>query len=65
MTAGCGTDPVKPDPCAGWTVICPSRLDVLTDGTSKQILGHDEHGSHIGCWTKQACKPAKPAAAKP
>lgn len=34
---------VKTDPCAGWALICVSKADVLTDGTSKQILAHDKH----------------------
>lgn len=40
----------KTDPCAGWSKITTSRDDVLTDGTAKQILAHDEHGASIGCW---------------
>lgn len=49
--AGCVTKPVvKPAPCAGWAAIYPSRADVLTDGTAKQILAHDRHGEAIGCW---------------
>jgi len=55
---------IKPGPCAGWSVICPSKTDVLTDGTAKQILAHDEHGAAIGCWTTRACKSAKPDSAK-
>lgn len=43
----------KPDPCAGWSKITTSRDDVLTDGTAKQILAHDEHGESIGCWGKK------------
>lgn len=49
--AGCKSGCVtKPDPCAGWEPIYPSRSDVLTDGTARQILAHDEHGKAIGCW---------------
>lgn len=48
--AGCVTKPTKLDPCAGWEPILPSRADVLTDGTARQILAHDEHGKAIGCW---------------
>lgn len=40
----------KPDPCAGWEPILPSHADVLTDGTARQILAHDEHGKALGCW---------------
>ena len=65
LLAGCKTGPaIKPDPCAGWSVICPSKADVLTDGTAKQILAHDEHGAAIKCWTARACKSAKPDSAR-
>jgi hypothetical protein len=40
----------KPDPCAGWSPIMVSKQDILTDGTSKQILAHNEHGKAMGCW---------------
>lgn len=40
----------KPDPCAGWSPILVSKQDVLTDGTAKQILAHNEHGKALGCW---------------
>lgn len=43
----------KPDPCAGWARILVSHQDVLTDGTSKQILAHNNHGEAIGCWGKK------------
>lgn len=35
--------------CAGWEPIKPSHKDVLTDGTAKQILSHDEFGAAQGC----------------
>lgn len=58
MAAGCAIEPTKLDPCAGWEMICPSRKDTLTDGTSKQILAHDEHGKALGCWS--SCRAPKP-----
>ena len=65
LLAACKTSPaIKPDPCAGWSVICPSKTDILTDGTAKQILGHDEHGVAAKCWARTACKSAKPDSAK-
>lgn len=65
LLAACKTSPaIKPDPCAGWSVICPSKADILTDGTAKQILGHDEHGVAAKCWARTACKSAKPDSAK-
>ena len=36
--------------CAGWRAIRPSRTDVLTRGTKEQIITHNEHGVHQGCW---------------
>lgn len=45
-------------------MICPAKADILTDGTAKQILAHDEHGVAAKCWTRTVCKPAKPDGAK-
>ena len=53
---------VKVDHCTGWAAIHPSKADVLTDGTAKQILSHDEHGVAMGCWP--APKSAKAAPKK-
>lgn len=36
--------------CAGWDPINPSRKDVLTDGTAKQIVAHNEFGEKQRCW---------------
>jgi len=50
-TSGCTPRTlVKTDFCTGWKPIYPSRQDVLTDGTAKQILAHDEQGVQQGCW---------------
>ena len=53
-TSGCTPKlvAVKSDPCAGWAPIYASKLDVLTDGTAKQILAHDLHGVQAGCWKR-------------
>lgn len=45
LTSGCATSN-----CAGWRQINPSRNDVLTEGTAKQILGHNEFGERQDCW---------------
>lgn len=59
LLAGCKTGPaIKPDRCAGWAAIYPSKADVLTDGTARMILAHDEFGMKLGCWL--APKSAKP-----
>lgn len=53
MMAGCATKTtVKVDHCTGWAPIYPSGNDVLTDGTARQILAHDEFGARMGCWPK-------------
>jgi len=36
--------------CAGWHEFEPSSRDVLTDGTAKQMLAHNEFGAKQGCW---------------
>jgi hypothetical protein len=56
---------VKTDHCTGWSAILSSRADVLTDGTAKQILAHDQHGVEIGCWKAPTPKSANPDSAKP
>lgn len=40
-TAGCATDS-RPLECVWVEPIRPSRADVLTDGTARQILVHNE-----------------------
>lgn len=45
-------------PCIGWEAIYPSRSDVLTDQTAKQIRSHDQYGVKLNCWP--APKPHKP-----
>ena len=46
---GCATNASN---CAGWSAINPSRKDVLTEGTVKQMLAHNEFGVKQGCWAK-------------
>ena len=50
--AGCAAAMPSPGAsnCAGWRAIRPSRTDVLTRGTKEQIVTHNEHGVHSGCW---------------
>jgi hypothetical protein len=36
--------------CGPWHAIYPSKADVLTDGTAKQIQAHDETGKRICGW---------------
>ena len=42
--------------CAAFGPICPSKADVLTDGTAKQILAHDKTGAKLCGWTSSTCK---------
>lgn len=58
LLASCKAGPeTKIDVCTGWEAIYPSKQDVLTDGTAKQILAHDEHGVKQGCWKEPTKKP--------
>lgn len=36
--------------CAAWRPIYVSRADVLTEGTARQVLAHNETGRRLGCW---------------
>lgn len=38
------------DYCTPWRAIYPSRQDVLTDGTAKAILAHDQTGEKLCGW---------------
>jgi hypothetical protein len=56
----CACQPVvKVDVCQGWQPIYPSRQDVLTDGTAKQVLAHDQYGLKMGCWKIPKKNPSK------
>lgn len=59
--AGCAAPQVRTvtDYCTPWRPIYPSQRDVLTDGTAKQILQHDETGATLCGW-----KPTPNAKAK-
>lgn len=45
-TAGCVTS----DPCGWASPIRPSRADVLTEGTARQILAHNLTGQKLCGW---------------
>lgn len=57
-TAGCVRTVTVVDHCTGWSAIYPAGQDVLTDGTAKQILAHDQHGVNEKCWAAPTKKPA-------
>lgn len=54
LLAGCATGPAtEPNNGCEWLKpIYPSQDDVLTDGTARQILDHDEAGAQICGWYK-------------
>ena len=37
--------------CLTFEPICPSSQDVLTEGTARQILAHNERGEAVCNWT--------------
>lgn len=65
-TSGCTPlTVVKTDFCTGWKPILASKADVLTDGTAKQILAHDQHGVDMKCWPAPTRKSGKPDSEPP
>lgn len=50
LLAGCATGGAGTSPCSGWRPIYISRADVLTDGTARQILAHNETGARLCNW---------------
>lgn len=49
LLSGCaGTGPGI-EACGAWRPILVSRQDVLTEGTARQILAHNETGRALGC----------------
>lgn len=47
---GCATAAGNGDFCSVASPIRPSVQDVLTDGTARQILAHDETGAKLCGW---------------
>lgn len=53
MQAGYATEQQLQDAtCAPWSAIYASRQDVLTDGTARQIMQHNETGRALCGWGK-------------
>ena len=50
LTAGCATSPVFKDDCDWAKPILPSKADVLTPETKRQILAHNETGEKLCGW---------------
>jgi hypothetical protein len=51
LPAACATPGrVQSDPCSAWRAILVSRDDVLTRGTSQQLLVHNSTGARLCGW---------------
>ena len=50
LTAGCATDPAFRDDCDWAKPIQPSKADVLTPDTKRQILAHNQAGAKLCGW---------------
>lgn len=50
LTSGCATNPAFKSDCDWTKPIKPSRADVLSDGTKRQILAHNEAGEKLCGW---------------
>lgn len=49
--AGYGTEAqLRQATCSAWAPIYASRQDVLTDGTARQVLQHNETGRRLCGW---------------
>lgn len=57
LLSGCATVGPATDQCDWAKPIYVSQDDVLTDGTAKQILTHDETGKAICGWGKYKASP--------
>jgi len=50
LLAGCATEVSLRTDCDWAVPIRPSTRDQLTDGTARQILGHNETGAEVCGW---------------
>lgn len=50
LLAGCSSIGAGTSACSGWRPVYVSRADVLTDGTARQILAHNEAGRRLCGW---------------
>jgi hypothetical protein len=58
LLSGCATAGRVTDACGPWRPIYVSKADVLTDGTARAILAHNETGAKLCGWTPaKATKP--------
>lgn len=52
LLSGCGTSGGGTDPCLPWAPIYVSRADVMSDGTARAILAHNETGARLCGWSR-------------
>lgn len=50
LLAGCSIGGAGTDICGPWRPVYVSRADVLTDGTARAILVHNETGARLCGW---------------
>jgi uncharacterized lipoprotein YajG len=50
LLTACASGPATEGFCATAKPIMVSRSDVLTDGTARQILAHNEYGERVCAW---------------
>ena len=50
LLAACAQSGAGTSACSGWRPIYVSRADVLTDGTARQVLAHNETGARLCGW---------------
>ncbi len=50
LLAACEAGPVTSDPCGPWRPLRPSREDVLTPDTARQMLAHNLTGARLCGW---------------
>ena len=50
LLTACASGPATNGVCAVSKPIMVSRSDVLTDGTARQILAHNEYGAKVCAW---------------
>lgn len=50
LLSACATGGPGTDACGPWRPIYVSRADVLTEGTARQVLAHNETGARLCGW---------------
>jgi hypothetical protein len=50
LLGGCSGTGGGTDACGPWRPVLVSRADVLSDGTARQVLAHNETGRQLCGW---------------